>query len=137
MDGWAPPELLNRLDAAISKADDDLRGYTATGQPESPSGDATLKPWDDESSKVAKLNLAAVRNEAEEEEEALAGQDNLPLELRLGMLGGPRIQALQSHAGQALPHFAGASAGPGGRECWSSDAPSGARGSWNECSAAR
>ena len=39
----------------------------------------------------------------------------LPLELELGLLGGPRLRSLPSHAGQTLPHYAAAAAAPAGR----------------------
>ena len=39
----------------------------------------------------------------------------LSLELELGLLGGPRLRSLPSHAGQTLPHYAAAAAAPAGR----------------------
>ena len=54
---------------------------------------------------LSKLNLSSLRKEAEEAKEAV--ESILPLELELGLLGGPRLTALPSHAGQQLPRFAG------------------------------
>ena len=91
-----------------------VRRLQELSPPTTPKDRAGAAGWSSQSPKpsplgtgvgLSKLNLSSLRKEAEEAKEAV--ESTLPLELELGLLGGPRLTALPSHAGQQLPRFAG------------------------------